>query len=141
MRRNLGKRRRLKGRRRVTNKNYFTKSNTHYIYQFVVNGKSYIGYTSRHPEIRKSEHIENARKGKLNKFYNTLRKYKYEYTFEILKEFPEEFLALCYEIQTIAKLNTTIVGLNTTVGGQGKTMEVIVATDVDGNKIFRRRKL
>ena len=118
----MRKRRKFKARRPMKVRlPYQPKDTTHYIYKITVNNKVYIGYTSRSPYVRLTEHLDNARKGKQNKLYDTLRKYQEEHTFEILKEFDNERDALCCEIEEIKRYPN---GLNLTPGGEGRTLTV-----------------
>lgn len=112
------------------------KTGTFYVYRIVVNGQPYIGFTSRNPNVRLSEHLENARNGNRGKLYNFLRRYNHEHSFEVLKEFKSEYDALCYEINQIADLDTC---LNTSPGGEGATMILEQVTLPSGEKLISRR--
>ena len=98
----------------------------HYVYQMVVGGEPYFGYTSRNPEIRREEHIKTALDGKWkhkSKLYPLLHEFEGEHTFKILHEFTTEFAALCCEITEIRKAGKENT-LNLSDGGEGSTMIV-----------------
>ena len=133
-RRRIGARRRpyRRQKRSYTFKQY----KEHSLYTITVNGKVYVGYTSRDPHIRLGEHLDNARAGKRNKLYSALRAHNYKYEFKIRKVYKTEFRALCGEIRMIEEYDSVYNGLNILPGGQGATMEVIR----NGNIYERRLK-
>jgi group I intron endonuclease len=100
-----------------------------YIYRFknLINGKCYIGKSYR-PELRKEEHINDAKKGSTGLFHKALRKYGPEsFEFEIIAQ--AETLEEINELEKfhIIENNSCILdgdnGYNCTRGGDGFSSE------------------
>lgn len=86
----------------------------------IVNGKSYIGITSRTMKIRFDEHLNNAKRGMKTHFYRALRKYGIDnFKSEVLYEgyFKNKADAFSKEKELIEKYNTCKNGYNMTKGG------------------------
>ena len=84
--------------------------------------KSYVGYTGESVSLRWTEHIRQARLGKLNShFYNSIRKYGEENWLveEIYSEVCSKKVACAIEVALISEHRTFEAGLNMTKGGIG----------------------
>ena len=87
----------------------------------IINGKSYIGFTSKNPpEKRWKEHVCSQSRYPINK---ALKKYSKEnFEFTILSLNYNYNKALKEEIKFISKYNTIVPnGYNVTIGGEGVT--------------------
>ena len=86
------------------------------------NGKKYIGQTINSLQYRKQQHITSALRNCNSYFYNSLIKYNFDFTWEVL-ETCESLLELNEkEIYYIALFNTFLnesKGYNLTAGGEG----------------------
>jgi len=86
-----------------------------------INGKRYVGKTSRSLEVRREEHLKNSRSGSDLYFHRALRKYKPE-TFEwrVLMSCKNEDDLNKSERICIKMLKTKVLGgYNLTDGGEG----------------------
>lgn len=96
-----------------------------YIYRYrnKVNGKVYIGQTTRSPTTRKCEHLADIRRGSNLYFHNAIRKYgESSFEFDILHQIEgdETYVELRLnelEIKEILCHNSFIAGYNLTKGG------------------------
>ena len=106
----------------------------HSIYKITVDGVSYFGYTSRDPTKRLSEHLRMARRGWKHRslLYPALRRSNYQYDFEVIGIYNNEFKALCKEIMLIRQYKKN---LNLSPGGEGSTIKVSM-TIQDGRMVF-----
>ena len=89
----------------------------------VCNGKVYIGQTIRPLEKRRSQHLANARKGIVTKFYNAIRKYGADnFLFDIVctASSVEELNVL--ELYYIQKYDSVRCGYNMVDGGKNNVM-------------------
>jgi group I intron endonuclease len=97
-----------------------TSSGTYTVYKVInnVNGKFYIGITSRCVQLRWKEHIRHAkRKTNNGSFYKAIRKYGYEmFTVEVLSFCKKAEDAKQIEIKLISDLKPHY---NSTLGGDG----------------------
>lgn len=83
-----------------------------------MNGKSYIGQTTKKMEERRTEH-KLSKKYYHTKFYDALEKFGWEnFEWKVLYETSEEMLDLA-EILSIYTYNTFYEGYNSTLGGSG----------------------
>ena len=84
----------------------------------LVNGKRYIGFTSRPFELRANQHRSDAKQGKGHLFHKAIRKYGPEnFVFGLLADFDgDQDLAKLYEFEAIAKYQPEY---NLREGGQG----------------------
>ena len=92
-----------------------------YIYKVInnINGKIYIGKTTRTIKERWKEHLETMNY-KRNKFYNALNKYKIDnFTIEEIEECDDNILNE-REIYWINFYNSYKNGYNSTGGGDGR---------------------
>lgn len=90
-----------------------------YLLTNTVNGKQYVGQTSRGLEKRWIKHCQTAYRGSNQYLHRAIRKYEPKsFTQEILEETTVEF-ANDREIYWISKLNTKEIGYNMTNGGEG----------------------
>lgn len=105
----------------------------HYVYKLTIDNRDYYGYTSQRPKERLKQHLEMAESGKGFKLHAGLRKHNFKYDFEVVKSFPDEYSALCYEIQMIHVHHTQASGWNTSPGGEGITMNVIKEITIINN--------
>lgn len=89
-----------------------------YIATNKINGKSYIGQTTRSISRRRSQHYKDAKRGN-NYFHNALNKYKKEdFKWNVLyKDIPIEKLNVA-EVCAIYIHNTYYEGYNSTTGGE-----------------------
>lgn len=88
-----------------------------------VNGKIYIGYTSKDPEVRWIKHKSHMKRksGSLPYFLQALRKYGPEnFTWEVFYQTDSMDHALEVERQTIERFDSTnrAIGYNRSIGGQ-----------------------
>jgi hypothetical protein len=85
-----------------------------------VNGKKYIGMTSRTIDQRWESHCSSARNGSTFRFHSAIRKYGEEsFTKEILFCDLDESSCRTIEEETIKEYNTMITGYNAKPGGCG----------------------
>lgn len=91
-----------------------------------LNGKSYIGITTKDLEKRKSEHIEKAKRGgKLSVFHNALVSYNYDFEWEVIDFEYESTEGLLNKEKDYIKFYNTFykaeksMGYNMTLGGEG----------------------
>lgn len=100
---------------------------TYYIYKAtnIIDGKSYVGYTTTTPDARKSCHFSGAEKHRDNNshFYNAIRLYgKENFTWNVLKDNIHDILMLklmeTFMIM-VHKTHWTEGGYNMTWGGDG----------------------
>ena len=85
----------------------------------VVNGKKYVGKTTKSFEERKKEHIEQSRYKKYH-FYNAIKKYgQASFTWEVLQNNVPNFMLNTCETFWIDYFNTFYGGYNSTTGGEG----------------------
>lgn len=101
-----------------------SKSSTKYlVYRLTntVNGKAYIGITSRTLNARWSEHVERARQGlRGSRIYDALRKYgKDAFVREVLAEAESEEAVRLLEREHIIANDTYESGYNSNLGGEG----------------------
>ena len=84
------------------------------------NGKSYIGVTSRGLDVRKYDHLNDARIGSSQHFHNAIRKYgKESFEWSILEECESWEELEKREIYYIEKFDSFNNGYNMTLGGLG----------------------
>ena len=92
-----------------------------YIYKIEnkINGKAYIGQTTKNPEIRWKEHKCSAKSGDMRRIYQAIRKYGIDnFEFSVLCETRAiEFLD-DLEIQIIEQEHSFSHGYNMTCGGK-----------------------
>lgn len=89
----------------------------------VLNGKSYIGKTSRSFEVRKGEHLRSyLNENKTSVLYRAMRKYGIEnFQFDIIEDnIPNELLSQ-KEQDYIKIFNSYYQGYNMTFGGEGES--------------------
>src|ERR1039457_240671 len=88
-----------------------------------IDGKSYIGYTSKSVEERWKDHLECVYKSDNRHFYNAIRKYGSKcWIIEILVDGISTIEDAHYiEINMIEKYETYTKGYNSTKGGEGCT--------------------
>ena len=86
-----------------------------------LNGKQYVGQTTKTAEQRIKQHIHEAKNTNKNlHLYNAIRKYGVEnFSFEVLKTNLKESELDDFEIKFIEKYNTFENGYNNTAGGGG----------------------
>ena len=86
----------------------------------IVNGKSYIGYTSKTLNKRISQHLASAQHGDNSFFHNALLKYGLDsFDWMILDECRDAETARILECHYINEFNSFEGGYNLTVGGEG----------------------
>lgn len=88
----------------------------------IVNGKLYIGITSKTLKRRWQGHASAARRGRKNRLHSAIRKYGEEnFIIELLQETQNYKELVQLEIDYISKLETTNkkIGYNMTIGGEG----------------------
>ena len=93
----------------------------HTVYKITcdINGKAYIGCTSRPLHKRFSEHKYQASKGKKLKLYNAMRKYGTDsFTIEPICEYTNRDEMLKHEVHLIERHDTVINGYNNSMGGE-----------------------
>lgn len=92
-----------------------------YLIENKINGKKYIGQTTRTIEERWKEHCKDSLKKRLEKrpLYNAINKYGSENFILCLVEEVEESLLSEREIYWINYYNTYKEGYNATLGGEG----------------------
>lgn len=83
-----------------------------------VNGHRYIGFTTQGFEVRKKQHLYDARKGKTYRFQRAIRKYGAEnFDFAVMADFDgDEDLAKVYEYEAISAYKPEY---NLCAGGEG----------------------
>lgn len=97
---------------------------THKVYELIVEGKSYFGYTRKTLEERVRQHLRaGAETNDKKRLYNQLRKIwshddEYIPFARTVYESDSKVMALLHEIKFIKDNNSTITGLNVTVGGE-----------------------
>jgi hypothetical protein len=87
-----------------------------------VNGKRYIGVTSRGLEVRKEQHLYLARKGSkgCNRLYDAIRKYgESSFTWQVIAYAETEKQAFIIERRLIRKIRRLSEEYNVTDGGEG----------------------
>lgn len=85
-----------------------------------VNGKKYIGLTSRSLRVRQIQHISDSKKVSSSLFHRALKKYGEEnFTWEVLEAGIPKDLLPKKEQEYIEKYNTFTCGYNLTLGGEG----------------------
>lgn len=99
-------------------------NSNHVIYKHtnLINGKSYIGYTSKGLEARWNQHINdsNKNKQKVNKFHEALRQYSKE-------NWNSQVLFVCLDIKFLKQMEVVFIeeyqthlnGYNSNKGGSG----------------------
>jgi group I intron endonuclease len=109
----------------------------------LLNGKQYVGKTTKTLEARKSGHISSAfcKDYKRNKFHNALRKYGRDAFFwEQIERCSNEEELNSIEIFWIDQLKTFKDGYNSTLGGEGTTGFKIPFTEEHKRKIGEANK-
>jgi len=85
-----------------------------------INGKCYIGKTTKSLESRKQKHLKNVRKGTATKFYNAIRKYGVDnFTWEVLDSSTDTESLNLLEKKYILECDSFSSGYNMTTGGDG----------------------
>lgn len=83
-----------------------------------INGKIYVGYTSKSLESRFKKHISSRNEGNI-KFRRAIKKYgQNNFMIELLQECDTKESALLAEIYHISALNSYYSGYNSTLGGE-----------------------
>lgn len=114
---------------------------TSYIYCItnVVNGKKYIGVTTRNPHQRWLEHVSRSRYDKKysSAIHSALRKYGVaNFVFEVLFEsWDKEYCVSFVEPELIKEFNTYNNGYNLTLGGDFKIMNPVVKEKISKAKV------
>lgn len=94
-----------------------------YVYKLTntVNGKSYIGISSRKPTVRWHEHCERARQGIRNsRLYSAIRKYgPRSFRIDTLEQASTEDEVRTLETRYIIEFDTYANGYNSNLGGNG----------------------
>lgn len=107
-----------------------------------VNGKRYIGFTTKGLEVRRSQHLKNARAkiGRCPLFHAAIRKHGPDnFVFEVLGDFDgDEDLAKLYEIEAIAKYKPEY---NLSHGGDGGSMPAEVRAKIRAGHLGRKSPL
>ena len=97
---------------------------THKVYEIVVEGRSYFGYTRKTLEERMRQHIKASSEMQTKKvLYNRLRSIwsrddEYMPFARTVYESDNKVMALLHEMKFIRDANSTVTGLNVTVGGE-----------------------
>lgn len=90
------------------------------VYIHTINGRSYIGYTSKSIGERLHKHLINAFYGIDSKFYRSIRKYgPVNIISKVLGVYDTKEEAIEFEKKYINEFNTYANGLNSTLGGDG----------------------
>lgn len=100
----------------------------------VVNGHTYIGFTTQGLATRRSDHHRSARRGEGWLIHAAIRKHGFEnFNFEVMGDFgDDEELAKIYEIEAIAKYRPEY---NISRGGDGGTVHPDTARKIsEANK-------
>jgi len=85
-----------------------------------INGKVYIGKTTKALSDRKSVHLKNIRSGISTKFYNTIRKYGIDnFVWEVLDCAEDVRYLNELECKYISEYKSFSDGYNMTIGGDG----------------------
>ena len=107
-----------------------------------INGKVYIGYTSKEIDVRFKTHIINAKKKINRRLYDSMNKYGYD-NFTVTKLDDVESLKSAQEIESwyihIFKSKNSEYGYNMTNGGDGG-YTLSDWDDVDKEKLFLQQK-
>lgn len=87
----------------------------------ILNGKSYIGQTTRSLDVRKKAHINDALSGRsTTHFHKALKKYGEEFfKWEVLHTVASEKELNTFEIMSVIEYDTLNSGYNMTEGGEG----------------------
>ena len=111
----------------------------HYVYKLTVGGQPYFGYTSRDPQERLKEHIDEAYRQSWrhnSKLYPLLVEMEYEHEFEVIGEHDQEIPALLQEIKEIRTVGQDLT-LNNSPGGEGSTVTIKTREGPDGSFQFK----
>tara|TARA_B100000902_G_C27203953_1_gene860567 strand:- start:14 stop:436 length:423 start_codon:yes stop_codon:yes gene_type:complete len=97
---------------------------THKVYEIVVEGRSYFGYTRKTLEERMRQHLSAGLETNTKKvLYNEFRKIwsndeEYIPFARTVYESDNKVMALLHEMKFIRDADSTVTGLNVTVGGE-----------------------
>ena len=115
-----------------------------------INGKIYVGQTTKSLETRIKRHLQSVRAGSDTHFHQALRKYgKDNFTFEIVCEVSSKAELNRLETYYISKWNTIKLGYNMVDGGSNNVMfnkqikqkqDAIMQTNEVRNKISNTMK-
>lgn len=104
-----------------------------YVYQIEFGMASYVGFTTKSPEQRIEEHIEAARNNSKSLVHIEMRRWGFQFKFDVLDKTKNEILGLLSEIAHIEKLKPT---LNKDPGGSGNNFNIVEFPNDDGEAIF-----
>ena len=104
-----------------------------YLYKISVGSECYVGFTSKNPNDRLSEHLMNAKTNSTQKIHKELRKWGLNYQFEIIGEYENEVKALLDEIKFIKIYNAQ---LNNSLGGEGNEFRIIESKNEIDEYVF-----
>lgn len=103
-----------------------------------VNGKVYIGYTSKSLEERKLEHIERSSNNSKTKFHTAIRTHGINhFNWEIIfQSLDKKYCKNTMESYFINEFNSYKLGYNGTKGGDGIDSETIKSIRNDPNSVY-----
>lgn len=109
-----------------------------YVIENLVNGKCYVGITSRSPEQRLAEHVSRANNGdRNNRLSLAIRKYgASNFRAFVEQTFADDLAARIYEGAIIRKYDSCVNGYNSNYGGHGN----LFITDETKQKISAAQK-
>ena len=104
-----------------------------YVYQIIVGGREYIGFTTQNPQNRIEQHLSDAKEGSKQAVHIALRRFGYLHEFNILSEHPSEVEGLVAEITAIEKIKPE---LNSSLGGEGNDFDVDLRMNEFDEEVF-----
>ena len=110
-----------------------TEKTTCHVYMLKFGADSYVGFTTKDPELRAAEHVDAAKSGGTLPIHVAMRRWGYQYSQEIIGSYDNELLGLLSEIACIERNSPT---LNKHPGGSGNRFDIVTMLNEQSEEVF-----